>query len=260
MFLKKRLGQHFLRDKNLLAKEARLLGVKGKIVLEIGPGDGALTEQLLLAGPKKLLAVEKDPRMATILREKFAGKPIEIVEYDFLELEPIKIDKIAGNIPYYISSQIIFRLKDFEFEDALLMVQDEFARKMVAKSGANNYGRLSVTSQLFYDVKYIQRVDAAMFFPRPKVNSAIILLKKRPISLNQDAENIIRALFQHKNKTVQNALLDAGFGKTAISCLSNFLVRRPRTLSTGEILEVIKLLKNQIIERNKKIKEQASLQ
>ncbi len=240
MQLKKSLGQNFLRDKNILEKEARLLGVAGKTALEIGPGDGRLTEQLLLAGAKEVIAVEKDARMVEMLKNRFAGKPVEVVYGDFLEINPkeYKIDKIAGNIPYYISSPIIFKLKEFDFEDAIIMVQDEFAKKMVCKPGDANYGRLSVTSNLFYEVKYIQKVPAHLFDPPPKVNSAIIVLRKRGLSVSIGAENVIRALFQHKNKTVRNALLDAGYLESKVKALGALLKLRPRELTEEKILEI----------------------
>lgn len=238
MFLKKSLGQHFLKDRNILAKEAKLLGVKGKSVLEIGPGDGRLTEQLLLAGAKEVIAVEKDPRMAEILQNRFGTKPVRILNEDFLETRPFPIARIIGNIPYYISSGIVFRLKEFDFQQALLMVQDEFAKKMVAKPGSSEYGRLSVTSQLAYEVEYAQKVPAHLFAPAPKVNSAIILLRKKPKRIGQNEENIIRALFQHKNKTVRNALLHAGYSKENVENLGKLLALRPRQLGLGLVLEI----------------------
>ncbi len=243
--MRKSLGQNFLNDKNILAKEARLLEAGGKTVLEIGPGDGRLTEQLLIAGAKKVIAVEKDPRMAEILNNRFAGKPVEIVNGDFLETNPaqFKIDRIAGNIPYYISSPIIFKLKEFSFEAAILMVQDEFARKMVTKPGEPGYGRLSVTSQLFYEVKYVQKVPASLFTPAPKVNSAMIMLKKTGVEVDENAENVIRALFSHKNKTVRNALLDSGYEKARIEVLgAPMLGMRPAKLALREILEICRKL------------------
>lgn len=240
MFLKKFLGQHFLNDKNILAKEAKLLGVNNKIVLEIGSGDGRLTEQLLSNGAKKVIAIEKDIRMVELLKEKFADECVEIINADFLKINPknFNAEKIIGNIPYYISSQIVFKLKEFDFEDAMLMVQDEFAKKMVAHVGEDEYGRLSVTSQLFYDVRYIVKVPAHLFIPIPKVNSAIIILKKRNIPTNKKTEEVIRALFQHKNKTLKNALLDAGFNKDNIIILGELLKKRPRELELNLILEI----------------------
>lgn len=247
MFLKKRLGQYFLKDRNILAKEARLLAPKGKVVLEIGPGDGRLTEQLLLAGAKEVMAVEKDKEMARFLIKRFEGKPVRVINADFLEINEAtigKIDKITGNIPYYISSPIIFKLKEYEFEDAVLMVQDEFAKKMVAKPKTPKYGRLSVTSKLFYEVKYISKVSKTLFIPQPKVDSAIIMLKKTKVSAGENLEQVILALFQHKNKTIRNALLNAGFEKKCIDGLGKILKKRPRELGIEEISWIAKELSN----------------
>lgn len=240
---RKSLGQCFLEDKNILKLEARLAKVKGKKVLEIGAGDGRLTAMLLENKPKKIIAVEKDPKFASILKERFSGKKIEIVEGDFLEIDIPDVDVIIGNIPYYISSDIVFRLNNCKFKHAVLMVQKEFAEKMVAKPGSKNYGRLSVTSQLHFDVTLERKVLRHLFKPMPKVDSAIILLKPKKISLNQFQENIIRYLFQHKNKTVRNALLDSKmFEKQELEPLGNLAKRRAKTLSKEECLEIARLL------------------
>lgn len=246
MFLKKHLGQNFLRDKNILAKEARLIKPDGRVVLEIGAGDGRLTEQLLLAGAKLVIAVEKDPGMAEILAQRFAGKPVRVLNADFLELDEAttgKVDKIAGNIPYYISSPIIFKLREFGFASAVLMVQDEFAKRMVAKPGSDEYGRLSVTSSLFYEVRYVQKVPRSLFIPVPKVDSAIIMLRKKDAKPDAHLERVILALFQHKNRTVRNALVSAGFPMEEVKKLGELLKKRPRELPIEAIKETAERLR-----------------
>jgi 16S rRNA (adenine1518-N6/adenine1519-N6)-dimethyltransferase len=240
---RKSLGQCFLDDKNILNLEVKLAGVKGKRVLEIGAGDGRLTENILNASPKSITAVEKDPFYASELRIRFQGKDVEVVESDFLEMEIPEVDVILGNIPYYISSDIIFSLINVDFERAVLMVQKEFARKMVAEPGDKNYGRLSVTSQLYYDVKLERTVLRHLFKPIPKVDSAIIILTPRGTVLTQFQENLIRYLFQHKNKTVRNALIDSKmFEKEELESLGPYARKRARNLSKEEILEMAKLL------------------
>ena len=241
---KKSLGQCFLEDKNILALEAKLAQVEGKTVLEIGPGDGRLTDAILQQKPKKLIAVEKDARFATLLKKKFEGsRTVEVVEADFLELVPPAFDVAIGNIPYYISSDIVFRLATMRFERAILMVQKEFAQKMAAKPGDKNYGRLSVTSQLAFETKLERTVLRHLFRPMPKVDSAIIILKPTGNALTQFQENIIRYLFQHKNKTVRNALLDSKmFEKDEIEKLGAFAKRRARTLTKEECLEIADIL------------------
>jgi 16S rRNA (adenine1518-N6/adenine1519-N6)-dimethyltransferase len=240
---KKSLGQCFLEDRNILRLEAELAKPEGKVVLEIGAGDGRLTEALLAQKPKKIIAVELDPAFASLLGEKFAGKPVEVLEADVMEAELPPTDVIAGNIPYYVSSGIVFRLAPLKFERAVLMVQKEFAQKMAAKPGDGNYGRLSVTSQLCFHVVLERKVLRHLFRPVPKVDSAIIVLTPTGRSLSPLQENVIRWLFQHKNRTVRNALLSSKmFGDKEIARLGPFLVRRPRTLTKEECLEIARLL------------------
>lgn len=233
MKLSKKLGQHFLRDRNILAKEVKLAGVEGRVVLEIGPGDGRLTEEILRAGAKKIYVVEKDSRFAGYLREKFLGEDkIKVMEDDFLKIKiPEDVEVILGNIPYYISSKIIFELKNTDVKRAVFVVQKEFAEKMIANAGESNYGRLSVTSQLSFDVNLVQKVPKHLFDPPPKVDSAIIVLKPKKRKLNENEENLIRTLFQHKNKKIRNSLPNVS---------DKWADKRPRELSPIEVLNLIK--------------------
>jgi len=243
---KKSLGQNFLMDQNILRKEAKLLNPKHKTVLEIGPGDGRLSEKILELEPERLFAIEKDQRMAELLSEKFHGKNVTLIEGDALEVDWPEVDLVIGNIPYYITSPIIFKLAKQTFAHAVLIVQKEFAQKMVANPGHKNYGRLSVTAQLAFDVRLIQIVPRHLFRPIPKVDSAMIVLKPAGRSLTQFEENIIRYLFTHKNKTVRNALLDSKmFEKEEVGeeKLGKFGKRKVRTLTKEEVLEIARLLK-----------------
>ncbi len=247
MRLKKRLAQNFLTDKNILGKEVKLAKVEGKVVLEIGAGDGRLTSEIVAANPKLLYAIEKDERLAGVLKERFAGKNrVVVIEGDFLEIELPRFDVVLGNIPYYISSDIIFRLARCGFERAVLIVQKEFAEKMVAKPNEKNYGRLSVTSQIAFNISLVQIVPRHLFFPQPKVDSALIVLRPTGRRLTEFEEDVIRALFQHRNKTVANSLLDSKrFTKGSIVLLKDYYKRRVRTLSKEECLEIAAILKTQ---------------
>ncbi len=243
--LKKSLGQNFLMDQNILRKEAKILDPRHKTVLEIGPGDGRLTEKILDLEPKRLFAIEKDPRMIEELSEKFKGKNLTLIEADVLEFELPEVDLIIGNIPYYITSPIIFRIAKQKFERAILIVQKEFAKRMVAKPGDSNFGRLSITAQIAFDVEYVQLVPRHLFKPAPKVDSAMILLKPTGKALTEFEENVIRSLFTHKNKTVRNALLDSKmFEKEEVGedKLGKFGKRKVRTLTKEEVLEIAELL------------------
>ena len=242
MLIRKRsLGQCFLEDKNILRIEAKALNCENKRVLEIGPGDGRLSEIVLEQKPECLVLVEKDSRFVELLKEKFASsKIVQIIEGDILEVDLPKVDLIIGNIPYNISSPIIFLLPKLSFDYAILMVQEEFARKMVAKPNEENYGRLSVTSQIHFDITYLKKVSKNLFRPAPKVDSAIVKLVPRQIELSPAEEEVIRALFSHRNKTVRNALDNAKFEKDKIQKTGEFLVRRVRTLTKEECLKIAK--------------------
>ncbi len=234
---KKSLGQNFLQDHNILRKEAELAKVEGKVVLEIGPGDGRLTEKILAQKPKKLIVVEKDDRFVKLLSEKF-GDAVEVVHADFLETELDGIDIVIGNIPYNITSPIIFKIAKMSFERALFMVQKEFAEKMVAIVNESNYGRLSVTAQLAFHVKLVQIVPAHLFIPKPRVDSAIILLEKN-IQITKEDEIVIMALFQHRNQNAKNALKHSKkFNDEMLNKLGEYAKRRVRTLAKEECLEI----------------------
>ncbi|MFP3950281.1 MAG: 16S rRNA (adenine(1518)-N(6)/adenine(1519)-N(6))-dimethyltransferase RsmA [Candidatus Micrarchaeia archaeon] len=209
MTQKKSLGQHFLQDQSLLEFEATLANPKERKVLEIGPGDGRLTEKLLQQSPSSLTVIEKDREWAAYLRGRF-GEDVDVMEGDFLEEEFPSFDVVAGNIPYYITSPIIYRLAEMDFRHAVLMVQLEVARKMVAMPGTSAYGRLSVVSQLFFNTRLVKRIKKGAFSPPPKVDSAIMLLVRRPFRPGNSFFRFLRIIFQHKNQMVKKAMEHEG--------------------------------------------------
>jgi len=227
----KRLGQHFLNAPQILEFEAEAAGVEGKTVIEIGGGDGRLTEKILAKNPKKLIVVEKDRRWADFLKEKF-GEKVEIANEDFLENEQ-KAEIFIGNIPYYISSPILFSIAKKDFERALLMVQEEFAERMVAKPRTKEYGRLSVTSQLLFKIKLLKKVKRGAFIPPPEVDSAIVLLEKKSSQIDPWVEKVILALFQHKNQLVSKALKHSKIAQKI-----GLPKRRAREMGPEEVVEL----------------------
>jgi len=242
---KKSLGQNFLEDENILRKEAKLLNPKHKKVLEIGAGDGRLSQMIHDLDPERLYLIEKDERLANVLHDRFSAccEKTIVIAGDALELDWPEVDLIIGNIPYYITSPLIFRIAKEKFRRAVLIVQKEFAQKMVANPGEKNYGRLSVTAQIAFDVKLVQIVPRHLFRPMPKVDSAMILLHPTGKQLTAFEENIIRYLFSHKNKTVRNALLDSKmFMKEELEVLGKFAKRKVRSLKKEEVLEIAEFL------------------
>ncbi len=228
--------QYFLNSEKILDLEARLAGVTGKSVLEIGVGDGRLTYRIIRYAPKELYLIERDERFAKLLLEKFPQA--NIIQGDATKLDWPKTEIIIGNIPYSISSKIIFKMA--EFEKAVFIVQEEFARKMVAKANSSNYGRLSVTSQLRFNIKIVKKIPAKLFSPKPKVDSALIILTPKN-KLTEFEEELIRKIFQTKNQNLAKVLRRVGY-----ECPEEYANKRARELSPEEIKKLMKSIKSDI--------------
>jgi len=182
----KSLGQNFLHDRNL----AKWIVDQGKIsrddfVVEVGPGLGALTE-LALAKGARVLAIEKDKRLASFLREKFQGGALEIVHGDALEFDARILFaqpkvKFLGNLPYYISSQLLFKFLEYPSPISLwlFMLQKELARRLVAAPATSDYGALTLIVQLHYRVESLRTIPASVFLPKPEVDSALLRVMPR---------------------------------------------------------------------------------
>jgi len=182
----KSLGQNFLFDQNLalwVVQQAELSAED--FVLEIGPGLGALTVPALATGAK-ILAIEKDGRLANFLRQRCSSERLEIIHGDALEFEVKKLFpfgpiKLLGNLPYYLSTELLLRFLEppTPITLALLMLQKEVARRLSASSGSKDYGILGLALQSRYRVEYLRTVPAVVFFPQPEVDSAFVRLKPR---------------------------------------------------------------------------------
>lgn len=234
---KKRLGQNFLINGDVIADIIDFANItKDDVILEIGPGVGFVTEQLVKHA-KKVIAVELDEEAIKELN-KLECENLEIIHNDILktnlaELTNEKI-KVVANIPYYITSPIIAHLlgeiDDLTNEnrnkivDIILMVQEEVARRIVAteKSPAKQYGLLSILSQFWADCSIIRLVGRKSFYPAPKVNSALVSLKvrKEPFIELKDYQffrKVVKAAFSQRRKTLKNCLLGAGFEKEKVA-------------------------------------------
>lgn len=225
MFQKKSLGQNFLRNRHYLAAVADAAAItKGEAVLEIGPGDGALTEVLLERGAK-VVAVEKDSRLIDFLRDKFAGKNIEIVEGDALAYEPkLKKYKVVANIPYYITGALLKKFLSAKNQPGsmVLLVQKEVAER-IARS--NKESILSLSVKAYATPKYIKTVPRGAFAPPPNVDSAILALydteKKNFKSARQEQLffELVRAGFGQKRKLLKRNL-EKIFGEKSSAALT----------------------------------------
>lgn len=211
---KKSLGQHWLRDREVLAHIADLaeLGPRDT-VLEIGPGLGTLTSELLRRA-EKVTAVEFDPDLARKLPAQFPGKNLHVINEDILQFNLTGLPvgyKVVANVPYYITSKIVQRLMTAQNKPAIavLLVQKEVAERLAAQPG--DMSLLAVSAQIYADVSLGAVVPAELFTPPPKVDSQVIVLKTRPEALIGDVDEkaffrVVKAGFSAKRKKLRSSL------------------------------------------------------
>ncbi|MFS8500223.1 MAG: 16S rRNA (adenine(1518)-N(6)/adenine(1519)-N(6))-dimethyltransferase RsmA [Caldicoprobacter sp.] len=220
---KKGLGQNFLIDRNILAKIINAAELDGEdLILEIGAGIGTLTKELAKAA-KQVVAIEIDDRLLPILHDVLSGySNVNLIHGDILKLDIKQVTeeyfgdqpfKVVGNLPYYISTPVLmmFLESGLRYESMVVMVQKEVALRMTAAAGTKDYGMLSIAVQYYTCPEIIAIVSANVFIPPPKVDSAIVLLKRRPyppvrVEDSQLFFQVVRAAFGHRRKTVLNAL------------------------------------------------------
>lgn len=205
---KKRFGQNFLIDQNVVSRIVDSLEIKeDDFILEIGPGLGALTGEILKK-TKNYLGYEIDLNLGEILKKEY-GEKYFVVE-DFLKADPhnfleYKSLKIVGNLPYYITSDIILKvLRFFRFTSFSLMVQKEFGERLLAKEGSKLYGSLSVVFALLFDLKEKIIVKENSFYPTPKVQSIYLSVSSRKNDLNSNLNGnfleFVHLVFQNRRK------------------------------------------------------------
>ena len=217
----KTLGQNFLHDRNLsrwIVERAEL--TPDDYVVEIGPGLGALTEFVLETGAR-VLAIEKDQRLADFLDRRFRTDRFEILHADALDYDVRHLFakprvKLLGNLPYYISSQLVLKFTKYPSPIALwlLMLQKELARRLSAFPGTSDYGALTLIMQLHYRIDYLRTVPASVFLPQPDVDSAFVRISARaPDELaehNPEAFlRLVRRGFSQRRKQLRNLLREA---------------------------------------------------
>ncbi|MEI6846350.1 MAG: 16S rRNA (adenine(1518)-N(6)/adenine(1519)-N(6))-dimethyltransferase RsmA [Candidatus Firestonebacteria bacterium] len=250
---RKMFGQNFLTDLKLrefIVNSAFI--VKTDTVLEIGPGRGELTGIIALRCP--VIAVEIDRDLVKLLRSRFAeNSRVEIIEgdildYDLSKLPPQKL-KVIGNVPYYITTPIIFKLLENKekVEMAVLTIQKEVAERLTAVPGSKEYGVLTVMVGMYAEVKILKKIPAAAFYPAPKVDSAVISIK--PLEFTKAAvknsvvfEKLVKTAFQQRRKNIKNALVRFGAGKEeALEILKTSGIKenaRPEDVSIEEFAKI----------------------
>jgi 16S rRNA (adenine1518-N6/adenine1519-N6)-dimethyltransferase len=227
---KPRLGQNFLHDTHAIQRIANALGdLGGETVVEIGPGQGAITHALA-ARAAHVIAIELDSALAAHLRTQFPPERLTVIEADVLEVDFPALSAragkrlvVAGNLPYYITSPILLKLaaSHAALDRAVLMVQREVADRIVAAPGSRDYGLLSVTVQMYGPVEPLFTLPPGAFSPPPDVHSTVFRWRFAPrfAELGVDEEGFLgfaRQVFAQKRKTLANNLRAAGYRSEAI--------------------------------------------
>lgn len=254
-FAKRSLGQNFLIDPNIIGKIVSAINPQpGEKIIEIGPGRGAITTLLGQSGAR-IIALEKDSQLAKNLKHVFSGNEhLTIYEWDALNRpwsEFLPADKMVGNLPYNIASQLILKLFNHhaDIPQALFMVQKEFAQRLVALPETKAYGIISLYARLYAEVKILFLIPPTVFQPRPNVESALIHLKlKKQIEIDPAKRlyfhSLIRLAFNQRRKTLKNSLRRWYHPDLAKSFCWD---KRAETLSLSDFLRLFYLLEDKII-------------
>ncbi|WCN37798.1 16S rRNA (adenine(1518)-N(6)/adenine(1519)-N(6))-dimethyltransferase RsmA [Aneurinibacillus uraniidurans] len=264
---KKSLGQNFLIDLNILSKivgAAELTKEKG--VIEIGPGIGALTEQLARQAGK-VAAIEIDQRLLPILADTLSPYPhAEVVHGDVLEMDVATLIRdtfteqssvsVVANLPYYVTSAILMKLLEerLPLENIVVMIQKEVAERISAKPGTKAYGALSVLAQFYAEADIVTIVPHTVFIPQPNVDSAVLRLRIRQkpaveVKSEKMFYRVVKASFAQRRKTLSNNLMNNLFGKDRKEEMLAMLeeagidpARRGETLSLEEFARISNLI------------------
>lgn len=251
---KKKFGQHFLHDKNIAKKIAdslSLIHTHYQTLIEIGPGDGSLTQYLNSIDKLNLFLVEIDEDLIENLNLKFTNLVGNILNVDFLKLNFQEVSEnqigIIGNFPYNISSQIIFKIIDnrHQVPEMVGMFQKEVAERLIAPPGSKVYGGISAMVQAFYETKMLFKVGKQVFSPPPNVESAVIQLVRRD-NFNLECNEkvffqIVKASFNQRRKTLRNSLKVLNYDLSDVD--PDILSNRPEQLSYLDFIEMVKIIK-----------------
>lgn len=240
---KKKWGQNFLIDTNICNKIVESININDiDEILEVGPGTGAIT-YLLAKKIKKVTAIEIDSNLSQILKNKKINN-LEIINKDILKtnLEPFNHKVIIGNLPYYITTPIIFNFfnSKMPWEEMYFLIQREVADRILATPGTKTYGRLTIMCQIFCDIERLFNISSKVFRPIPKVQSTFIKFKRsKKYNINdyKRFEKIIRIIFNQRRKKLKNCISEDM--KLNFSGNSNLLDKRPEQISIQEYIKLI---------------------
>ncbi len=249
----RRWSQNFLTDKNIARKIVDSLNIQhSQVVLEIGPGQGILT-QFLIQKADQVVAVEVDPQLSQTLPERLSyPQNLKVVHEDFLKMDiQTKLSEfseyhksIIGNLPYHITTPILFKILDYSyiFQEAVFMVQREVGERITASPGSKIYGIPSVLTQFYAHTDFLFTVPSHLFRPRPEVESGVIHLDFKPaaeqrLSDPQLFRKILKTTFGKRRKMLRNTLSEL-YSQTILDSIDFDLTRRPETCSVEEFVQL----------------------
>lgn len=258
----KRFGQNFLQDQNIIRKIiSEINPQKTDTIIEIGPGQGALTKHLF-SKVDDLYAVEIDKRVIDELKQKYPD--LKLIQADFLEFDLNSIIKsqdhkirVAGNIPYNITSPILFKLfeNNMLIKDAVFMVQLEVAKRISAKMGSKDYGILAVLINYFGSSNLSFKVSRNVFYPRPNVDSAIIHIrfndKRNDPEFNSNFITVVKSAFGNRRKTLKNSLSNSIFAGVNFEHSKLDLSLRAEQLKVEDFIELTQYILDKNYPENK---------
>ena len=216
MRAKKSLGQNFLIDQNIINKIVNIVNIKDKNILEIGPGTGNLTLEILKRKPKKIILIEKDNNLVNLLQNRF-DRSVKIISEDVLKVNESLLDDqiltVFGNLPYNISTEILSKWilnlsqNKIWFNCLVLMFQKEVADRIISKFNTKDYGRLSILANWRLNIKKIFDIQPSCFQPKPKIQSSVLFFEPRKNFLKfknpKNLEKITRVFFMHRRKMIK---------------------------------------------------------
>ncbi len=206
-----KLGQVFLINERIVDEQINFADITKKdTVLEIGPGLGVLTTKLSKLA-QKVIAIEYDKKLFSYLKDILAEN-VELIYGDALKVDFPKFNKFVSNIPYQISSPLIFKLIEHKFEHAIIMLQMEFVQRLIASTNTKDYSRLTVMSSYYFDINLLKKVSKNNFLPIPEVGSAIVkLIPKRDRKIANNEQfffNFVKIVFSERRKMMKNSLIN----------------------------------------------------
>ena len=258
---RKRLGQHFLKDRSFATRLVESIGIEaGDQILEIGSGDGVLTELLLKSSAEEVHGIEIDQRLCQFLKERFRGeKRFHLIEGDFLKFDIASICqkrhglRVAGNLPYYITSPILFHLLENRswIRDLVVTVQKEVGERLASLPDRKSYGVPSVLFQTYCNVKALFRIPGQAFSPVPEVDSVVIHIgfgseSKYSIKDEDLYKKIVKGTFNQRRKMLKNTLARLIDDASILKGITIDLSRRPESLSVPEFVALSNEISKQL--------------